>query len=104
MIAIRQIVVANDPDKTLGQTASKPTFGRFMPSSTAQPRTAQKMDRILKRQSDLLELRAHSPTLPVYSLIWDEYDEVEYGGLPANSSLFVIPLNNNAFRSCCLCR
>jgi hypothetical protein len=36
--------------------------------------------------------------LPLYSLIWDEYDEVEYGVLPAKYSVFVIRLCSNVFR------
>jgi hypothetical protein len=97
-------VVANDPDKTLGADRAEADFRAVHAVIDRAAAHCAEMDRILKRQSDLLELRAHSPTLPVYSLIWDEYDEVEYGGLPANSSVFVIPLSNNAFRGCCLCR
>lgn len=47
------------------------------------------MARILRMQSDLLELRAHSKPLPLYSLIWDECDEVEYGGFPVEGSVFI---------------
>jgi hypothetical protein len=34
----------------------------------------------------------------------EEYGGNEYAALPVNCFVFVIPLSNNVFRSCCLCR
>lgn len=92
MVAIRQIVIANDPDKT---PVTNRVEADFRAVHSVIDRAAAHCAEIARIPIDAIGLVGPAcplPPLPLYSLIWDEYDEVEYGVLPVAGRMTVIVL------------
>jgi hypothetical protein len=90
VVAIRQIVIANDPDKT---PVTNRVEADFRAVHSVIDRAAAHCAEIARIPIDAIGLVGAAcplPPLPLYSR--DEYDEVEYGVLPVAGWMTVIVL------------